>query len=818
MQRNEKNSDSDLLAHLNGAQRAAVEFCDGPSLVIAGAGSGKTRVLTYKIAYLLEQGLPPYYILSLTFTNKAAREMKSRIAELVGEKRARYLWMGTFHSIFSRILRNEANAVGFQSNFTIFDSSDSNNLIRLIIKEMELDDKQYKPGSVHGAISRAKNSLITPAMYSANTEIMQYDQMAKRPRLNEIYQRYQSRLHSANSMDFDDLLLYTNILFRDHKEILEKYRNQFQYILVDEYQDTNFAQHLIIKQLADTHHRVCVVGDDAQSIYSFRGANIDNILKFKLNFPNTQIFKLEQNYRSTQNIVNAANSLIKKNREQIFKNVFSENEIGEKINIRSAFSDFEEGLIVSNKIARMRLEKCALYGDFAILYRTNAQSRIFEEALRKNNIPYRIYGGLSFYQRQEIKDIISYFRLIVNPNDEEAFRRIIKNRTKGIGDVTMAKITSIAHLHNVSLWQVVSTPLEYNLDVNSGTLRKIGEFHSLIHDLIEKNKKMNAIEIMQEMISNTGMMSLAYEDKTPEGMSRIQNMQELFNAVNTFVSTRREQQGEENIALADFLSEVSLLTDQDTDTGGENDKMTLMTVHSAKGLEFDHVFVVGMEEDLFPSSMTLMDIRGLEEERRLFYVAITRAKKSCTVTYAKSRFRNGTTNPARPSRFLDDLDPSFIQLDGEKDNTGSQQDDFWGSLREQRLKKNYSDSYPKMDLPGKRATTNQYEETMHPLASSKRATPVRGLDEDQKSMATQNNKQALRGIPIQHATSPSTPLSKEAQELEQGHIIEHERFGRGVVTSIEMNGNDRRAFVEFEFAGRKQLLLKFAKFTIVGKE
>ncbi|MEA5129102.1 MAG: 3'-5' exonuclease [Proteiniphilum sp.] len=775
MQETEKNSDSGLLSQLNEAQRAAVAFCDGPSLVIAGAGSGKTRVLTYKIAYLLEQGLPPYYILALTFTNKAAREMKSRIADIVGEKRARRLWMGTFHSIFARILRNEAEAAGFQSNFTIFDSSDSNNLIRLIIKEMQLDDKQYRPGAVHGQISRAKNSLITPAMYAANAEIIQYDRMAKRPQLFEIYQRYQSRLRAANSMDFDDLLMYTNILFRDHKDILEKYRNQFQYILVDEYQDTNFAQHLIVKQLADAHHRVCVVGDDAQSIYSFRGANIDNILKFKSNFPNTQIFKLEQNYRSTQNIVNAANSLIKKNSEQIFKNVFSENEEGEKIEIRSAFSDFEEGLIVSNKIARMRIEKHADYSDFAILYRTNAQSRVFEEALRKNNIPYKIYGGLSFYQRKEIKDIISYFRLIVNPNDEDAFRRIINYPTRGIGDVTVGKITSIAQLHSVSLWKVITNPLGYNLAVNTGTAKKLESFHSLIQDLIDKNETMNAFTLAQEVIKNSGIAKEAYNDMTPEGMSRAQNMQELLNAINEFVETRQEQ-GEENVSLTDFLSEVSLLTDQDTDNETDNERVTLMTVHSAKGLEFDHVFVVGMEEDLFPSAMAKSETRGLEEERRLFYVAITRAKKSCTITYAKSRFRNGMTSAASPSRFLKDIDPSFIE--GEDSETTVWQtstDDFWGSMREQRERRE-----------------------QHTSDSSYARTPII----------------PKRPVPIQRAASIA-PLSKEAQELEVGHIIEHERFGRGVVTSIEMNGNDRRAFVEFESAGKKQLLLKFAKFSIV---
>ncbi len=766
----EEKQTASFLDNLNEAQRAAVEFCDGPSLVIAGAGSGKTRVLTYKIAWLLEQGLPPYYLLALTFTNKAAREMKSRIAQLVGEKQARRLWMGTFHAIFSRILRNEAEAIGFRPNFTIFDTADSKNLIRLIIREMELDDKQYKPGGVHNQISRAKNSLITPAMYAANGELMEYDRQARRPSLSEIYNRYQQRLRAGNSMDFDDLLLYTNILFRDHPDILERYRNQFQFILVDEYQDTNFAQHLIVKQLADKHHRVCVVGDDAQSIYSFRGANIDNILKFRSNYPDTQIFKLEQNYRSTQNIVNAANSLIRKNSEQIFKEVFSSNDVGEKIEVKSAFSDFEEGLIVANKISRMRLEKHVPYSSFAILYRTNAQSRIFEEALRKNNIPYRIYGGLSFYQRKEIKDVISYFRLIVNPNDEEAFRRIINYPTRGIGDVTVAKIALAAQQHQVSLWQVLAAPEACSLGVHAGTARKLEGFHTLVSGFIEKNKSLNAFELAQEVIRKSGIAAEAYEDMTPEGMSRTQNIQELLNAMNEFVATRQEQ-GEEQNRLADFLSEVSLLTDQDTDREAENEKVTLMTIHSAKGLEFNHVFVVGMEEDLFPSPMARTEMRGLEEERRLFYVALTRARESCTITYAKSRFRNGQTNPARESRFLNDIDPAYLNMDRQtalgrrkKEET----DDFWGSMRKKRLEKEPAFTPPK------------------------------------------------QGVSLQQSYS-SASLSKEAKELQEGDTIEHERFGRGVVTAIEMGGSDRRAFVDFESAGKKQLLLKFARFSIVGR-
>lgn len=789
MQKTETNNKTDLLNQLNKAQRAAVEFCDGPSLVIAGAGSGKTRVLSYKIAYLLEQGLPPYYILALTFTNKAAREMKSRIAELVGEKRARSLWMGTFHSIFARILRNEAESIGFQSNFTIFDSSDSRNLVKLIIKDMNLDDKQYRPGSVQGQISRAKNSLITPAMYAGNAEIIEYDNRARQPQIFEIYKRYQNRLRAGNSMDFDDLLMYTNILFRDHKEILEKYRNQFQYILVDEYQDTNFAQHLIVKQLADKHHRVCVVGDDAQSIYSFRGANIDNILNFRSNFPETRVFKLEQNYRSTQNIVNAANSLIKKNTEQIAKDVFSENEVGEKVEIISTFSDFEEGLVVANKIARMRLENHSVYSDFAILYRTNAQSRIFEDSLRKKNIPYRIYGGKSFYQRKEIKDVIAYFRLIVNSSDEEAFRRIINYPARGIGDVTVGKVSSAATLHQISLWKVLSSPIEYNLNINTGTQKKLKGFYDLIREFIDMNESLNAFELAQVVLKRTGISHEAYQDLTPEGMSRAQNIQELLNAIDEFVSTRQEQ-GDEEISLVNFLSEVSLLTDQDTDKDEEAEKVTLMTVHSAKGLEFNHVFVVGMEEDLFPSSMAKSEARGLEEERRLFYVAITRARKTCTVTYARSRFKNGQTNSAVESRFLKEIDPAYVYMDTNtafNATTTEKAVDFWGTMREQRLQREST-------------TTKKNSYSGRSNSSSFRTGSSSG-----------------RLVSVQN-TSPSLPLSKEAKELEEGDIIEHERFGQGEVTSIELSGNDRRAIVEFESAGRKQLLLKFAKFKIVGKK
>ena len=770
-----------LLDNLNPSQRAAVEFCTGPSLVIAGAGSGKTRVLTYKIAYLLKQGLPPHYILALTFTNKAAREMKERIAEVAGKRAARGLWMGTFHSIFSRILRNEAEKLGYTANYTIFDSSDSKNLIKTIIKEMNLDDKIYRPGPVHGVISKAKNSLITASVYANNEELLTYDKASKRPLIYEIYRQYQRRLKASNSMDFDDLLMNTNILFRDHPDVLEEYRNRFQYILVDEYQDTNFSQHLIVKQLADVHQRVCVVGDDAQSIYSFRGANIDNILKFKSNYPDTKVFKLEQNYRSTQNIVSAANSLIKKNSEQIFKNVFSERDKGEKIEVISAFSDFEEGIIVANKIASMRLEKQAMYSDFAILYRTNAQSRIFEGSLRKANIPYRIYGGLSFYQRKEIKDIISYFRMIVNPSDEVAFHRIINYPTRGIGNVTVRKITDAAKTHNVGLWEIISNLDKYDLKINAGTTKRIETFRDMIAAFIEQSQELSAFEIGEMVIKKTGIAQETFTDMSPEGMSRTQNVQELMNAMSEFVDMRKEQ-GEEEVFLVDFLSEAALLTDQDTDTEEGNDKVTLMTVHASKGLEFEHIFVVGMEDDLFPSSMTKSEVRGLEEERRLFYVAITRAKQTCIITYAKSRFKHGQTGPARQSPFLNDIDPQYLKtqtaafgggMSNERDESAG---GFWESMRQRQR------TQPAQPTFKRRETV----------------APVRPHGTKPVSQA-----------------SPSRALSKEAKELEEGDIIEHERFGRGEVVSIENQGGDRRAFVEFETAGKKQLLLKFAKFTIL---
>lgn len=649
------------LDQLNDSQREAVIYNEGPSLVIAGAGSGKTRVLTYKIAYLVHLGLPPQSILALTFTNKAAREMKERIARITGDQTARRLWMGTFHSIFSRILRYEAEHIGYPSNFTIYDAADSKSLLKAIIKEMQLDDKVYRIGMIQSRISNAKNALVTWKAYEQSKELMQHDIDSKVPLLREIYKRYQNRCLQAGAMDFDDLLLQTNILFRDHPQVLDKYRSFFQFVLVDEYQDTNFAQHLIVQKLCEQHRRICVVGDDAQSIYSFRGANIDNILQFKNQYPGCRIFKLERNYRSTQNIVNAANSLIHKNKEQIFKNVYSEKEQGNKVRVSSSYSDYEEGYAVAAMINEMRMRKDYDYSEFAILYRTNAQSRILEEALRKRGIPYKIYGGLSFYQRKEVKDIISYLRLIVNPHDEEAFKRVINYPSRGIGDTTVGKLVSAATENNVSLWIVLNAPIDYSLQINSGTAKRLSDFREMIERFIEQNTRLSAEEMAAMVVKESGIVSTLFQDRSVEGISKQENLQELLKGIAEFCELRREE-GIEQVSLADFLSEVSLLTDQDNDKDEQANKVTMMTVHAAKGLEFRNVFVVGLEEDLFPSQMAKDNPRAVEEERRLFYVAITRAEENCVLTYAKSRFRNGQSAMCSPSRFLKDIDVQFLEL------------------------------------------------------------------------------------------------------------------------------------------------------------
>ncbi len=656
---------TNYLDELNEGQRAAVLYNDGPSLVIAGAGSGKTRVLTYKIAYLLDQGYKPWSILALTFTNKAAREMKERIARQVGENLARYLWMGTFHSIFSRILRAEADAIGFSSNFTIYDASDSKSLVKSIIREMGLDDKTYKPGVVQSRISQAKNHLILPDAYAASGELYRADADAKMPQLRDIYLRYWERCRQSDAMDFDDLLVYTYQLFKSHPEICDKYATHFEYVLVDEYQDTNYAQHCIVQLLTGKHRRVCVVGDDAQSIYSFRGANIDNILNFTNLYREARLFKLEQNYRSTQTIVKAANSLIAKNREQIRKEVFSEKETGEPITVFCAYSDLEEAEIVGNRIMQLHSREHYGYSDCAILYRTNAQSRVFEETLRKKNIPYRIYGGLSFYQRKEIKDIIAYFRLAVNPNDEEAFKRVLNYPARGIGDTTLNKLVDAANRHKVSLWTVVNEPLAYGVDINKGTHTKLQGFRALIAGFVEAVPQKNAFELGKEIVFQSGIGREITQDRSPENLSRQENVEELMNGIHDFCATRQEE-GNTHWLLSDYLSEVSLLIDQDSDRDADLPKVTLMTIHSAKGLEFRNVFVVGLEENLFPGASAASSYKELEEERRLFYVALTRAEDHCFLSYAKTRFKYGKSEFCTPSRFLKDIDSRYLNMPQEE--------------------------------------------------------------------------------------------------------------------------------------------------------
>ena len=782
----------DYIEELNEGQRNAVLYNDGPSLVIAGAGSGKTRVLTYKIAYLLENGYQPWNILALTFTNKAAREMKERIARQMGPERARHLWMGTFHSIFLRILHVEAGHIGFTSQFTIYDTADSKSLIRSIIKEMGLDEKVYKPGMVQARISNAKNHLVSPAGYANNKEAYEGDRAAKVPALRDIYQRYWERCRQADAMDFDDLLFYTFLLFRDHPEVLARYQDQFRYILVDEYQDTNFAQHSIVLQLAKNHQHVCVVGDDAQSIYSFRGADIDNILYFTKVYPDTKVFKLEQNYRSTQTIVRAANSLIEKNQWQIRKEVFSEKEKGEAIGVYQAYSDVEEGDIVVNKIAELRREKRYAYSDFAILYRTNAQSRIFEEAMRKRSMPYRIYGGLSFYQRKEIKDVIAYFRLIVNPNDEEAFKRIINYPARGIGGTTVGKIIAAATGHNVSLWTVLCEPLAYGLNFNKGTVGKLQAFRELISAFITDAAEKNAYEIGADIIRQSGIINDVCQDSSPENLSRKENIEELVNGMSDFCAQRQEE-GNPNVLLGDFLSEVSLLTDQDSDKDGDDEKITLMTVHSAKGLEFKNVFVVGMEENLFPSGMVGDSPRALEEERRLFYVAITRAEEHCFLSYAKTRFRYGKMEFGSPSRFLKDIDVRFLRLPQDA-----------GMFRR---------------VEEEAAVFRR--ENARGFAPDKEDAPYGGKERvsvrpKQQIIAPTVPRNLKRVAPSANTASTSPSAGASANRVQQGQLIEHERFGLGEVLKVEGEGDNAKATIRFKNAGDKQLLLRFARFKVIG--
>ena len=782
----------DYIEELNEGQRNAVLYNDGPSLVIAGAGSGKTRVLTYKIAYLLENGYQPWNILALTFTNKAAREMKERIARQMGPERARHLWMGTFHSIFLRILHVEAGHIGFTSQFTIYDTADSKSLIRSIIKEMGLDEKVYKPGMVQARISNAKNHLVSPAGYANNKEAYEGDRAAKVPALRDIYQRYWERCRQADAMDFDDLLFYTFLLFRDHPEVLARYQDQFRYILVDEYQDTNFAQHSIVLQLAKNHQHVCVVGDDAQSIYSFRGADIDNILYFTKVYPDTKVFKLEQNYRSTQTIVRAANSLIEKNQWQIRKEVFSEKEKGEAIGVYQAYSDVEEGDIVVNKIAELRREKRYAYSDFAILYRTNAQSRIFEEAMRKRSMPYRIYGGLSFYQRKEIKDVIAYFRLIVNPNDEEAFKRIINYPARGIGDTTVGKIIAAATGHNVSLWTVLCEPLAYGLNFNKGTVGKLQAFRELISAFITDAAEKNAYEIGADIIRQSGIINDVCQDNSPENLSRKENIEELVNGMSDFCAQRQEE-GKPNVLLGDFLSEVSLLTDQDSDKDGDDEKITLMTVHSAKGLEFKNVFVVGMEENLFPSGMVGDSPRALEEERRLFYVAITRAEEHCFLSYAKTRFRYGKMEFGSPSRFLKDIDIRFLRLPQDAGMFRRVEEEAAAFRRENA-----------------RGFAPDREDA--PYGGKERVS----VRPKQQIIAPTVPRNLKRVAPSANTASTSPSAGASANCVQQGQLIEHERFGLGEVLKVEGEGDNAKATIRFKNVGDKQLLLRFARFKVLS--
>ena len=826
----------DFEKELNEGQRKAVQYCDGPSLVIAGAGSGKTRVLTYKIAYLLEeQAYDPWNILALTFTNKAAREMKDRIAKQVGIKRAQYLWMGTFHSIFLRILHYEHESIGFNANFTVYDASDSKSLIKAIIKEMDLDDKTYKPGLIEERISNAKNRLVTPQQYLDNYDLQEADRDAKISKTGEIYRRYWNRCRQANAMDFDDLLFYTYLLFKNHPDVLAKYQQQFKYILVDEYQDTNYAQHCIVLQLAAQHQRVCVVGDDAQSIYSFRGAEIDNILNFTKQFNGAQIFKLEQNYRSTQTIVEAANSLIAKNKRQIQKDVFSEKEQGERIYVTEAYSDVEEGDIVASQISKLHRRDQVPYDEIAILYRTNAQSRIFEEVMRKKSIPYRVYGGLSFYQRKEVKDVIAYFRLVVNPNDEEAFKRIINYPTRGIGDTTVAKIIGAATQHGVSLWDVITQPTAHELNVNKGTLTKLEGFRNLINGFIAQTTTTDAYELGTAIIKASGIMAELMQDRTAENMSRQENIEELVNGLQDFTQTHREEDNE-HIYLTDYLSEVSLLTDQDSDRGNDDAKVTIMTIHSAKGLEFGTVFVVGMEENLFPSPMCTNSIKGLEEERRLFYVAITRAEEHCYLSYAKSRFRYGKMEFSSPSRFLRDIDPQYLHVDKQspdfsrpsfrQTNSFGRWDYVPGEEYIDRLHTSSAKRYWMEEEP-KTKPVVPHAKISQAGSSSIRLSGTTGIGSSTTGRGTiglgSTPPPSTGSIPPGHFKRVSSTLVSPASDksgiasasVAVGQRIQHERFGVGEVIKIEGSGDNAKATISFQHAGEKQLLLRFARFKVI---
>ena len=804
---------NDILSQLNDSQRVAVEYCDGASLVIAGAGSGKTRVLTYKIAWLLEQGMKPWQILALTFTNKAAREMKDRIGRLVGDEQARYLQMGTFHSVFARILRAEADKIGFNANFTIYDQTDARSLIKTIIKEMGLDDKVYKASSVADRISLAKNHLLLPQAYQQSAWAAD-DASQKCPQVANIYIRYAERCRQANAMDFDDLLVQTWGLFQKNEEIRQKYVEKFHFVLVDEYQDTNFAQQSIVYQLTKERQKVCVVGDDAQSIYSFRGANIDNILNFQSQYNDAKLFKLEQNYRSTQLIVQAANSLIRRNERQIPKNVFSKNEHGERLKLKPAYSDREEAMIVTQDIKRIKRQDNCNWSDFAILYRTNSQSRSFEEQMRKDSIPYRIYGGLSFYQRKEIKDVIAYFRLIANPNDEEAFKRIVNYPARGIGDTTVGKIIQTAQQYGVSLWQVIKEPVLFPMDVSKGTMTKIQNFRQLIEGWIARLQTEDAYTLGHDIIMSSGISKDIYSGRNPEDISRQENLEEFLGGMQDFVESRREEDMGDEVYLPDFLQEVALLTDLDSDDGDSNDKVTLMTIHSAKGLEFPTVFVVGLEENIFPSPMCTNSMRELEEERRLLYVAITRAEKHCILTCAQNRFRYGRMEYDTPSRFIRDIDPELLEVQGESGG---------GDMSPRKAYNRYDGGAYGTGNTGGYSRSSRYDsegpewmQNPRPVASQFKADP--------KPRAVAPRKPEKPVDPfgpnfkrVYNAVAPR-PMATDTSnsDLREGAHIEHQRFGIGTVVRIEGTGENTKATVEFRNAGTKQLLLKFAKFKIIG--
>ena len=848
----------DLLNDLNEAQRAAVEYIDGPSLVIAGAGSGKTRVLTYKIAYLLDQGMKPWSIMALTFTNKAAREMKERIGKLVGNDLAQHLYMGTFHSIFSRILRAEAEHIGFNNNFTIYDESDSRSLIKAIVKEMGLDDKKYKPAAVHAKISMAKNNLMSAAAYESDAAIFEQNKRAQMPEVGKIFVAYVQRCKQANAMDFDDLLTLTYQLFREHEDIRHKYAARFDYVLVDEYQDTNHVQMSIVMQLCQEKQRVCAVGDDSQSIYSFRGANIDNILNYQRQFQGTRLFKLEQNYRSTQTIVEAANSLIKHNRNQIPKDVFSENAKGEKIQYKPAYSDKEEAAIVAKDVKRIRREDGCQYSDFAILYRTNAQSRSFEEEFRKQGIPYRIYGGLSFYQRKEIKDIIAYFRLVANPDDEEAIKRIINYPARGIGATTVLKIADCAHQNQVSFWEVIGAPERYGLAVNKGTMNKLETFRLLISSFIERAQTTDVYELGDAIIKESGISQDIMSGKDADDLARQENLEEFLSGMSAFVEERREEGRFDELFLQDYLQDVALLTDADSDGDKDEPRVSLMTVHAAKGLEFPTVFVVGLEENIFPSPLSAASLRELEEERRLLYVAITRAEKHCILTNAKNRWRYGKMEFDNPSRFIDEIDGKLIDCQDEAGGSlfgsmsesrlgsrsgsrfGSRADSMsdqpewaraqrprrpWEDAEQPRYSSRYQNSKPVASQFVADPKPSLFDDEPETSRTSGRSSlsegnfkSVRALNAAKRYMETHSSHPASSGTgssAVSVSSSAASSAGSSSCGLQEGMKIEHQRFGRGTVLKIEGTGENTKATVEFVHSGTKQLLLKYAKFTVV---